>query len=258
MCWACYTPLGGGTLAAPRSSASSAAVHDDPDKKSIQPWQIGLIGLALLVGVGMGIKTLLPMGADLVDQSTPPIQAPVARAGGPEPVAPVPGGQVAPHTAGPLAPYYLPNLPMPQRNSDAQFQVVYWGNPRVDQTTIAVVSAKPNLTDAEAIMLALYARNKVKSMARFRKLHIYVFRDLEAANEFKSYQVRRSGYPLGESEYRAKAGLWPRTAVVYEFDRESSVAGRVAERVAYPYKAAFNWWSEEWLPLTKSSTSSRL
>jgi len=227
MCWACYTPLSGG--AAPTSSAASrqAAAKDDTEKKGIAPWQMGVMGLALVLGLGIGVKTLLLPGSADVDTSAAPGKA-STKPGAPAMLQPVP------FTPGTPTDVTLPNAP-PVTPGRPLMIVEVPPNPKMEIATMGIVPTEQNVSSDRAASLAVQAHQSVVNSKRFKMVQIFVFSDQQAATMFREYQKPRRGAPLELGDYEKLAQLWRRTPAVYEFKGTS-------ERWISPARWPNDWW----------------
>ncbi len=239
MCWACYTPLsgggavaagaGGGTVAA--TGAAAAHHHqEEGEKKPIAPWQIGVLVVALLIGVGVGVSQFMGKSSSdpiEVPGGPPPNYGPPPGFRNPSPPsAPPPpsnfsgptggGGSVTPTRA----PYTMTTAPDPNQN---------WG-------VMALVPTDPNIGVQRAASLAMFARNQFKNVRGWNGMQIFVFRDAQSAQEFNRFQLKRRNAELGEEEFRQLATLWPNCIAGY-------VATDRAARVVYPSQSPGGWWS---------------
>ncbi len=239
MCWACYTPLSGGAVAAGASPGVAGAVattrpnvaeHEEKEKKPVAPWQIGVVVLALLIGVGFGVSQFMGGGSDTVadtpslPQTDPGVQDPGTVAqqpySPPPPSAPAvtsteSGGAATPPT---FVPYDMVSAPNTQLS---------WG-------VMAIVPTQANVSDSKAASLAAFARRQYQN-PNWRAVHIYVFADRQTALQFKEYQRGRKSNVLGPGDMAALTNLWSRCLVRYEF-----TGGR--ESVRYPSKNPTGWW----------------
>lgn len=238
MCWACYTPLTG---AAPAASPSARATKDkdNPDKKSIPPWQMGVIGVALVIGIGMGIKTLLPSETYTGgDTSPPPIRPRGGRTDTPAP-------QPAPPTTGQVFQGELPKPP-PVVPNQPLMRVAVPPNPRIDVATMGIVPTEQNINEYKAASLAVLAHRHMVNAKRWRRIQIFVFSDQQSATMFRDYQKKRRGAPLETQDYKLLTELWQRTPAAYEFHGQY-------ERWISPSKYPSDWW-ERWGDFLPRST----
>src|SRR5687768_1195972 len=130
MCWACYTPLTGGApvaaaagAAAVRAGAAPADVGEEKERK-IQPWQIGVVVVGLLIVLVMGVRSMMPPSDSSIDEAaipTTPVDpggsspAPAPPQGSTGPTAPLnQGGSGGGSVADPEAPFTIAAAPNPE------------------------------------------------------------------------------------------------------------------------------------------------
>jgi hypothetical protein len=231
MCWACYTPLSGAPVATGPIPGSTPAPGEAPEKKPIAPWQIGVIGLALLIAAGFGISTFIggtPADAGM-DSPIPnvdgPRNIPSANPGGGNvtieaPQAPAGGGQPQQNQPAPQAPQYAMTT-----GPDKRWQVA----------TVGIVPVQAGDAQQAGTLAAVVGR-KVRNAGSWRSTQVYVFADRQTANTFQQYQRGRDNRPLGPDDYAQLREVWRNTLVRYE-----SNGG--AESVRYPQSNVNGWWS---------------
>jgi hypothetical protein len=239
MCWACYTPLAGGAGGAVAGAGGAgggtaamstpAMISDEGEKKPVEKWQIALIGVALLLGVGFGVRSMmggdptveeLPLtapqpgaGNTLPPVNTPPVTSPEASGGGPITSGPVPPPEPVPFTM-----VSAPNASQP------------W-------SVMAIVPTDPRTTPQRAVGLARFVRSAM-GVAKNKPMQIYVLSDRQAGSVFNEFQIQRRQSALGAAEYSqlAQTQLWSRCLAFYEVN-----GGR--ERFLYPSRSPGNWWA---------------
>ncbi len=241
MCWACYTPLagaavgpggaGGAGVGAAAMGATAVATHDDDrEKKAIPMWQMGAVGLGLLVLVGFGIKTMTggtePGLPEDNGVTTYPTQGGSNNYGPPGP-APIAPGMIAPAPG-----VGSPGVPEAR---PARFTMVAAPNPGQDWSTMAIVPTDANVSPQNAASLAKFAKT-LMGKGNNRPTQIFVFGDRQAGQQFSEFQVARHSAPLGTQEYTQLADLWPRCLAYYESTGRN-------ERVLYPSRTGANWWT---------------
>lgn len=236
MCWACYTPLSGaatvsaGTTSA-ATSASHAATGEEGEKKAIPPWQLGIIGVGLLLAIGIGVRSMMPASSS-GDEGTSidiPVQDP-----GPVGEAPAPASPPSSSTPN-MSPGSGQVPPV-----EAPFKILLPPNPRLSVATMAIIPTQSGVSGAMAASYAAYARRQYGGQAKnWNTLYIYVFSDAQSAQAFAKVMRRRRGATLTDSDYSSLSSLWSSALVRYEY---STRGGRNAERVLYPSKNPSGWW----------------
>lgn len=240
MCWACYTPLSTESAAAGAAApgkAQAAAKSSDEEKKKIPPWQMGVIGVALLGGIFVGVRAMSPSSsadeeetsatetaaANTASDSTPAATTPATSSPSPAAAPPPPGGAV----------------PAPK---EAPFTIVVPPNPRLSVATMAIVPTDGTSSGPQAAALAAYTRRQYQGRTKqWRSLYIYVFSDNDSAEYFAAYMKRRKGAALTDSDYSYLSNLWGSVLTRYEY---TTYKGKRVERALYPSKNPGNWWSE--------------
>ena len=231
MCWACYTPLTGAVGAGAAGgtatvAAPAVAVHDEKDqKKAIAPWQLGLVGVGLLLAVGFGLKTAL--GGSDPDASATAVPAiyptrtdikgtvgGVTNPGVAIPASPGNGGQGVPAVV------------------PAKFLMVVAPNPDADWNVIGIVPADPNIDPTAAAAIGRFAKTMMNSA---KPTQVYVFADRDTAQLFGRFQRSRGSQALSPADHASQTALWSRCLARYEFN-----GGR--ERVDYPSRNPEGWW----------------
>lgn len=237
MCWACYTPLAGGAANASSTStpASPVVTSSAAQKQAIPKWQLGVLGVALLLGLGFGAKTFL--GGSSIDDDA---EAPVTSSDVPKTDAPAPAPAPAPaNVPAPPPPVVTTNppkesvVPPPQK---APYSIISAPNARYNWGTMAIVLTNPEATPRQAAGVAALVRLKMMQNKRWTILHIYVFNDRQAGTRFRQYQRQRRGAPLSADDYQALAELWERSPVRYEYNRGT-------EGILLPSRSPSNWWT---------------
>ena len=238
MCWACYTPLSGaatvsaGASAAGAGTAVSSATGDEGEKKKIPPWQLGIIGVGLLMAVGLGVRSMMPASSSVEDPSS--IDIPAPEGGDPGMVAPPspPQQQTTPQQGGGGGGQVAP--------PEAPFKIAVPPDPRQSIATMAIVPTQPGVSGATAASYASYVRRQYAGQAKkWSTIYIYVFSDAQSAQTFANVMKRRRGVSLSSSDYSALANLWSSVLVRYEY---SSRGGKGVERILYPSKNPSGWW----------------
>lgn len=244
MCWACYTPLAGGAggaVAGADGAGGTAAmstptiISDEGEKKPVEKWQIALIGVALLLGVGFGVRSMIggetggDDGTGTADNMGTITTTVVDPGNGGAPVAPPSPGTTT----------TVPNPGMggggPVAPEPAPYTVVSPANPQSDWGVLGIVPTVPNITPQRAASLAAAAYKQFKNNG-WKAMHIYVFADNQAGQVFSDFQLPRRSAALGAGDYGQLTQLWPRCLVRYEVNGPRA-------RVHYPSKQPNSWWS---------------
>lgn len=237
MCWACYTPLSGESNGAGSTPGRAEAATDSgEEKKKIPPWQMAVIGAALLGGVFLGVRTMMPAPSDAEEEETSTTETTggttTPDASGPGPSAPPAPAPSAPPPAGTA-------VPAPQ---EAPFTVVVPPNPRLSVATMAIVPTDGTATGPQAAALASYTRRQFKGNTKqWRSLYIYVFSDAQSAQYFAEYMKRRKGAALAASDFSYLSNLWGSVLTRYEY---TTYKGKRVERALYPSKNPNGWWDQ--------------
>lgn len=215
MCWACYTSLTGGVAAAGGITApgvSPITADEGGEKKKIEPKQLAIIGVGLLVLLGVGAKTMLGGGEPEADELEITTGAP-AKAPAPAPAATQPPVSTVVGPSGP-APSVPASVVTPQR---FPYQMLGSPNPNASTATVAIVPTENDLTEGQARGLAAFAHRQITKAKKWPAVEIFVFNDVESAQSFANYQNRLRGAALTESDYTSSTltALWPKTLVRY-------------------------------------------
>jgi hypothetical protein len=247
MCWACYTSLtGGSTGAAALAGAGGGAiggaiggatpVTDSGEKKSIDPKQLAIVGVGLLVALGFGVKTMMGSGDDTgggdLNGNGPVVErpAPVAKAQTP-PVIPVNGVQV------PLPP--VTSAQNGGNNVPAQYyRTVVSPDPKQKWGTMVIVPTE-KADEAQARSYALLAKQNMDNIKKFPALEIFVINDNEAAVTLRRYHNRNHAAPLTETDFKDPelSNVWKNTIVRYMWN-----GGH--QTFTYPSKNPDNFWED--------------
>jgi len=228
MCWACYTPLTGAAATAATTAGMAPGMpgapgvpgahgapgaptlttgEEEAPKKAIQPWQMALVGVGLLIAIGVGVTM---MGGKTEEEpittgSPPPELLPKSPSNPTTVNAPV-------LPAGPLP---APDNTKPIDN--VPYSMVAPPNPEYDFATMGIVSTEGDVTEAQARGLALFAGNQIKKVKPWKGMDIYVFNDMQAAQAFADFQNPRRGQMLGPAQYADPAlmSVWPKAVARY-------------------------------------------
>ncbi len=246
MCWACYTPLSGPASAAGAAAPAGKAApkQSDDEKKKSPPWQMGVVGVALLGGIFVGVRTMMPASSS-VDEETETGTTDTKRPGEPgdspnQPSAPTTSSPSAPPAPARAAAPAGSSVPAPQ---EAPFTVVVPPNPRRSVGTMAIVPTDGTSSGPQAAALAAYTRRQYKGRTKqWTSLYIYVFSDNRGAEYFASYMKRRKGAELTESDFSYLTNLWGSVLTRYEY---TTYNGKRVERALYPSKNPDGWWNEK-------------
>jgi hypothetical protein len=208
--------------------AASATVHDEGEKKKIPPWQLGVIGVGLLLAVGIGVRSMMPAassdGSELV-MPGPGMEDPAmpGPASGPAPApTPAPGNSNSGSSVTP---------------TEAPYKIIVPPNIRQSIATMAIVPNDNQVSGGQAASYAAYVRRQLPGEGkRWNTIYIYVFADEKTAETFANFMRQRRGAPLSGSDYAALSNLWSSTLARYEYSRNGK------EKVLYPSKNPSGWW----------------
>ena len=238
MCWACYTLLSGeSNVAGSTPGGAKAATDSGEEKKKIPPWQLAVIGVALLGGLFLGARTMMTPPSDGEEEETPTTET----ADDPKKT-----DDKEPETT-PAAPASAPSAPPPAGTAvpapqEAPFTVVVPPNPRLSVATMAIVPTDGTATGPQAAALAAYTRRQFKGNTKqWSSLYIYVFSDAQSAQYFAEYMKRRKGATLAASDYSYLSNLWGSVLTRYEY---TTYKGKRVERALYPSKNPNGWWNQ--------------
>ncbi len=239
MCWACYTPLSGGAVAAGGvPAAGTIGVTEERTKKTPIPmWQIGVLGLA-----GVGGLIFLAMSLMGGSSSTePPVYgtdttsttiSTSTRVTNPSFSTSSTSPSVS---SGPAAAPVTPAAPVTQTGqlrftlSTSPQRGIPWGTMAIVPTDSAAAQ--------DAAGLAATASQQMAKTGRWDGLYVYVFQDASTAQKFRTYQKDHDGQPLGEADYESLKDLWPNTLLCYQNSRGD-------EALRYPSKNPDGWWND--------------
>lgn len=242
MCWACYTPLSGAIAAGAAGAAlpqGGAVSEREKTKKAIPMWQIGVLGVALLCGVGYGAMSL--MGGGSSEEATEIKVGP----------APLPSGK-SPGVSVTVPAFLSPSVSSPSvgvsasapsvaptaaTNSAGQVRFVLGVPPKrgIPWGTMGIVPTS-TVSEQDAAGMAATASRQMAKTGNWNGLFVYVFQDSQTAEKFRQYQKQRSGEPLGDDDYNSLQALWPNTLLRYDYSRGN-------ESVRYPSKNPSGWWN---------------
>lgn len=245
MCWACYTSLTGGgagaaTLAGAGAGGGSiggpAPMTESGEKKSIDPKQLAIIGVGLLVALGFGVKTMMggeESGGDELGGAPTPVQRP-------NPVAAE--NKVPVVTVGNVA---VPLPPISTNQNGGQplpaqyFRTIVSPVPKHKWGTAAILPTNGKVSESTARSYALLAKQNIDRVHKFAALEIFVITDETAAATFRRFQNRREGAPLTEAQFKdpALAEVWGSTIVRYMWN-----GGRAS--FTSPSKNPNSFWSD--------------
>ncbi len=244
MCWACYTPLSG----APTNASGAIPTVTNPSarpegiKKPIPAWQIAVLGIAIVGGVGYGAMSL--MGGSAVNTDATAVAPATTEA--PATVSTTPAAKPTttvtvnvPTVSNPSAPP-APAAVVPARavTATGQMRFLLGAPPKrgVAWGSMAIVPTEPSISAQDAAGLAATATRQMIKTGRWEGLYVYVFQDSDSAQKFRRYQKDRGGQPLEDSDFNALQDLWPNTLLRYDYSRGM-------EALRYPSKNPSSWWS---------------
>ncbi len=241
MCWACYTPLTGGASAAGAAGMGAAAklggspgLSAPPDleekpKAKVSPVQMGVIGVALVVLLGMGLRSMNgPALPDVPPDRLPDV--PGGTRGGPSFIPPSPG-QPAPQPpqGGPQT-----GDPVPEMT----YSVTTPPSVKSSWATVGIVPEAANTDRVMAGRLASLAHQRYSKTGKWEGIYVYAFADKQTASVFQKYQQSRRGAPLEPGDYDNPSlqSIWPKTLARYEFSKGQ-------EAIRYPQVNPTAWFA---------------
>lgn len=242
MCWACYTPLSGGSASAAGMAASGggalrASAEVTRVKKAIEPWQLGVVGVGGLLAVVMGARSMMSSPSDSTEtvSDTPPTSVPDSTSSQAAPmVAPAAlsggGGGGAPSAS--IAPAALPQA------GKMAFTVSLPPARDVQWATMAIVPTQAGSTPEAAASLAAAARQQLSGTGKWKGVYIYVFSDQASAAKLRAFQANRAGEPLKQNDYQTLRAIWPSALARYEYSKGW-------EAIRYPATNPSGWWQGE-------------
>lgn len=249
MCWACYTPLSGGgaPTAAGMAAGGGGALRANAEvthaKKAVEPWQLGVIGVGVLIAVVMGARAMMGGSGDgsVVEtvSAAPPTSVPDSTSPNAAPmVAPaaLSGGGGGGGGGGASSPSIAPAV-LPQPGKMA-FTISLPPRRGVPWTTMAIVPTQAGTTPQAAASLAAAARQQLVGTGNWKGMYIYVFSDKASAAKLRAFQSKRAGKPLGQNDYQTLLAIWPLTLARYEYSKGW-------EAIRYPATNPSGWWQGE-------------
>ncbi len=233
MCWACYTPLtgGGSALASGGAIAPGGALGGamgaggapgidevtadaSAPGKGMQPWQMGVIGLGVLLVGYLAFTTLFP--SDSGYSTVDPVGETKMGELPPE-SPPGPGISDPPPQAPPLPP---PTAAPPQDTSKgAEFTVVAPPNAKQRWATVGILLSE-GIDIRRASAAAAAAAQQALVGGRWGGVHVFVFSDKDAASAFRGYQRGRNGAPVNLSAIPSRLGVSSKVLLRYELTRD--------------------------------------
>ncbi len=247
MCWACYTSLSGGA-AAPAvggpagGGAMAGAIAGGADaggeKKKLEPKQLAIIGVGLLVVLGFAAKTLMGGGGGGGDDQLPTFDGSSSMNTQMNP--PSGGGTTnqAPIGAGPAAGGAAPGAPTTVAGATPfPYKMVAGPNPQIEWATMGIVPNQGALAEPQARGLASFAHHYQEKVKKFPAWEIFVINNEQAAQAFAKYQNDRRGQRMGPGDYQSSElmNVWAFTPVRYV-----SVNGKVT--YSSPQKNPTGFW----------------
>jgi hypothetical protein len=240
MCWACYTPLTGGASAVGAGAGAAAklggppGVSGPPDleekpKAKVSPVQMGVIGVALVVLLGMGLRSM--SGPALPDD--PPNVLPEVPGGtrGGAPVIPSRPGQ--PPSQGPAG----GTTATAPAGEPMAYSVTTPPSVKSTWATVGIVPADANTDSVMAGRIASLAHQRYSKTGQWDGIYVYAFADKQTAAVFQKYQQDRRGAALEPGDYQSPAlqSIWPKTLARYEFSKGQ-------EAIRYPQANPTAWF----------------
>ena len=227
MCWACYTPLtGGAAAAAPAGMApktggkASAQDGGDSEKKglgalgAIPPWQLGVLGVGLLLVIGFVVMHFMGGGSSDDDDGTTNGNSTTTKKTDPVAVAPGPGGPSAPASSSGSGSGGGGSVPTV---GDVPFVMVSSPNPRTAVATMAIMPRNPPVSSAQAKGVAAFARRQILDVKHYSDVYIYVINDSQSAQTFREYQAKRHQDPLNSQDYQNLSTIWGNVPARYYY-----------------------------------------
>ncbi len=238
MCWACYTPLTGGAAAvgaggAATMTAAPTATAEKKEKTAIAPWQLGVVGVAVLLALGFGASQMMG-GGETVEPGA--VDGPV----------PKPPGKVANRSSGPSPDIFTGTLTLPSSGGSGggqvkisealDYSVAAPPNPDLPWGVVGIVPNDPNVSTQRAEGMAQFAYQQFGGKTKFKAMQIFVFKNREAALQFNRFQIGNKYNVVADDDYPGMAALWPQCIVRYE------VNGNSAPDIRHPYQRPNGWW----------------
>ncbi len=236
MCWACYTPLTAGAVAGGGTAAMAATpvtTAEKKEKKAVEPWQIGVVAVAVVLALGFGVSQMMGSsgGEGTTDNVAGPIPKPPRTSGrdsGPSPdpftgtlTVPAPGGGAG--TSMKIA-------------DVVEYDVVSPPNPDLQWGVVGLAAKDPNVSSQRAAGMATFAHQQFGGQSKWKAMQIFVFKTREAATQFNRFQIGRKYDVVADDDYPGLAALWPNCIVRYE------VNGNGAPDIRFPSKSPNGWW----------------
>lgn len=227
------TPRGGAAAVTP---AATAAAQDE-QKASVDPKIFVVVGLLIAAAVVGSFTTGLIGGSGNSGGLPDVTPVPEDETGGggttgdpPPPQQPV----VAPPVITPPTPNNTGGLPPPP----PQFKTVVPPDPRQTTGTMGIMVNTPNISSAQALSLAKFAKQTFESGGRWTGMQVVVFNNQEAAKTFLKYQALRKNAKLTPYQYQdlANQGIWNSVPAYYETQGKNGVP-------YYPSTNAKGWWA---------------
>ena len=234
MCWACYTPLTAGAVAGGGTAAMAAtpiAPAEDKEKKSVAPWQLGVVGVAVLLALGFGASQM--MGGSVVeDPAVGPGTVPSRNAGTSKPHGPSPDINTGNVTVT-LGSGTSTSVPI---STVVNYIPVSPPNPASPWGVLAIVPKDGNADQTTAAGMAQFAYQQYGGKSTFKAMQIFVFKDRQTGLQFNQYQIRRQYKVLSDDDLAGQVNLWPKCLAYFE------VNGNASPQVSYPYLNPTGWW----------------
>ena len=236
MCWACYTPLSGGVTASTSASNGPVGTMGAMDEKSrkapIPMWQIGVLGLAVVVGLGF-LATSLMGGSTSGNDS--PTYGPIANSTvGTTTTRPSFTGSANTSPSIGAPPAVVPAAPI-TATGEVRFTMSLPPTRGIPWGTMAIVPTD-GAASQDAAGLAATAARQMSRTGRWDGLDVYVFGDAEAAQRFAQHQRLTNGAALGPDDYNSMRDLWPSALLCYQYSNGN-------ESIRYPARNPDGWWN---------------
>ena len=195
-------------------------------------WQIGVLGLAVVVGLGFLATSL--MGSSATNDA--PAYGPIAQRSSKTSITINPsfGGSTNTSPSSDAPPAVVPASPVTS-TGEVRYTMSVPPTRGIPWGTMAIVPAA-GASSQDAAGLAATAARQMSRTGRWDGLYVYVFGDAASAQTFAQYQRQNEGEALDTGDYNALRDLWPNALLCYEYSNGN-------EAVRYPSKNPSGWWN---------------
>lgn len=226
------TPRGGAAAVTPAGTAAM----EDAQKTAVDPKIFIVLGL-LVAAALIGSFTTGIIGGGGGDNNPLPDVTPIA---GEEGSRSLPSSQTQ-VTVNVAPPPFTPPTTTGPTTTDAvapQSKVVVPPDPRQTTGTMGIMVNTPNISPAQALALAKFAKQQFESGGRWTGMQVVVFNNPDAARTFLKYQAQRRGAKLTPNEYQdlANQGVWNSVPAYYETQGKTGTP-------YYPANSPKGWWA---------------